>query len=121
MNPFKQHPYLVAVFGLFFIMLILFSLSYCGGQTDAKMDASKSIIKDTEKARKQVEKRNKYLEDKDTRQTEELNETKQRLELLIYKHEQLKKKGIVVPKRNFDNVSGDSLYRIWKGQLEGQH
>jgi len=44
MNPFKQHPYLVAVFALFFIMLILFSLSYCGGQTDAKMDARDILI-----------------------------------------------------------------------------
>ena len=121
MNPFKQHPYLVAVFALLFIILFLFSLSYCGGKEDAKMDASKSIIKDVEKANKLVDKRNKYLEEKDKRQTEQLNETTQRLELLIYKNEQLKKKGIVVPKRNFDNTDGDSLYRIWKGQLEGQH
>lgn len=103
------------------IFLVIVSLSHCGGKSSAKMEVSKTVIKEIDKEKELINKRNKYLEEKDRKQTEELNKTKQNLELLIYRYEQLKKKGVVVPKRNLDNADGDSLYRIWKRQLEGQH
>jgi len=115
MNPFKQHPYLVAVFALFFIMLILFSLSYCGGQTDAKMDARDILI---EQQNEQIERLESAI---DVSQSNELKAIKKatglkhNLELKQYSYDSLRKAKIVIPTRNLD-VYDDSLVRIWTNQ-----
>jgi len=115
MNPFKQHPYLVAVFALFFIMLILFSLSYCGGQTDAKYDNSVVISKEQMEYFKSLEKKLKEVDTKTVKAVERANELQQKFELKSYQYDSLRKAKITIPTRNFD-VYDDSLVRIWTNQ-----
>ena len=116
MNPFKQHPYLVAVFALLFIMLILFSLSYCGGQTDAKMDNSVVISKEQMEYFKSLEKKLKEVDTKTVKAVERANELEQKFELKSYQYDILRKKKITIVYRNL-NVSDDSLTSIWASQI----
>jgi hypothetical protein len=115
MNPFKQHPYLVAVFALLFIILFLFSLSYCGGKETAKMDARDIIIEQNNEEIKRLESALDLAQDKTIKAIEKSNETQQKLEIKIYQYDQLRKKKIVIPTRNTD-VYDDSLVRIWTNQ-----
>jgi len=116
MNPFKQHPYLVAVFGLFFIMLILFSLSYCGGQTDAKMDARDILIEQQNEEIKRLESAIDVSQSNELKAIEKSNELKQLYELKSHEYDQLRKKKITIVYRNL-NVSDDSLTSIWASQI----
>ena len=115
MNTIKQYPYLVAVFALLFITLFLFSLSYCGGKTDAQMDNSVSISKDKEAYLKEVEKKAKESEEKAIKAVERANELQQKFELKSHQYDQLRKKQIVIPTRNLD-IYDDSLVRVWASQ-----
>lgn len=115
MNPLKQHPYLVAVFGLFFIMLILFSLSYCGGQTDAKMDARDILIEQQNEEIKRLESAIDVSQSNTLKAIEKSNELQQKFELKSYQYDSLRKAKIVIPTRNLD-VYDDSLVRIWTNQ-----
>ena len=116
MNPFKQHPYLVAVFALLFIILFLFSLSYCGGKADAKMDARDLIIEQQKEQIEALEKQIDVASEASKKAKEDLTEVQYKLEIQIHKYDSLRKTKVKVPIRNL-NVSGDSLISIWASQL----
>jgi hypothetical protein len=115
MNPFKHHPYLVAIFVMFFIMLGLFSLSYCGGKEDAQMDARDLIIEQQKEQIEALEKQIDVASDASKKSKEDLTEVQYKLEIKIYQYDQLRKKTITIPTRNTD-VYDDSLVRIWANQ-----
>lgn len=115
MNPFKQHPYLVAVFALLFIMLFLFSLSYCGGKEDGKMDARDILIEQQAEEIKRLESAIDVSQSNTLKAIEKANGLQQDLELKTYSYDSLRKAKIVIPTRDLD-VYDDSLVRIWTNQ-----
>lgn len=115
MQTFKQYGYLIAIFAMFFIMLILFSLSYCGGQTEAKMDNSVVISKEQMEYFESLEKKIKEVDSKTVKAVERANELEQKFELKSYQYDSLRNAKIVIPTRNLD-VYDDSLVRIWTNQ-----
>ncbi len=113
----KQHGYLYATFGaLIVILIILLSLSYCGGKTDAKMDAKDILI---EQQAEQIKALESQIDQAliDTRKANEIaTENKYLLEIKIHSYDSLRKTKIVIPTRN-TNVSDDSLRSIWSSQI----
>ena len=116
MNPFKQYPYLVAVFALLFIILFLFSLSYCGGKADGKMDARDIIIEQNNEEIKRLESALDVSQSNTLKAIEKSNELKQLYELKAYQYDSLRKKKVTIVYRNL-NVSDDSLSSIWASQI----
>ncbi len=117
MQMFKQHGYLWATFGVFLVIGgVLFSLSYCGGKTDAKMDANNIELKELESRSKELKKQIEQLEVKEREAMELATEYKFKLEIQIYKYDSLRKAKINIPYRNL-NVSSDSLRSIWAEQI----
>lgn len=116
MNTIKQYPYLVAVFALLFITLFLFSLSYCGGKTDAQMDARDILIEQQAEEIKRLESAIDVSQSNTLKAIEKSNELKQLYELKTYEYDQLRKKKVTIVYRNL-NVSDDSLTAIWSSQL----
>ena len=116
MNPFKQHPYLVAAFALLFIILFLFSLSYCGGQTDAKMDARDILIEEQAEYIERLESAIDVSQANELKAIKKATGLKHDLELKQYSYDSLRKVKPKVIYRNL-NVSDDSLTAIWASQI----
>jgi hypothetical protein len=55
MQTFKQYGYLIATFAMLCVFGVIISLSYCGGQTDAKMDARDILIEQQNEEIKRLE------------------------------------------------------------------
>lgn len=115
MQMFKQHPWIVAIFAMFILILALSSLSYCGGQTDAKYDNSVVISKSQFKYFQSLEKRIKESQERTSKAIDKANGLQQDLELKTYSYDSLRKAKIIIPARNLD-VYDDSLVRIWTNQ-----
>jgi hypothetical protein len=115
MQTFKQYGYLIATFAMLCVFGVIISLSYCGGQTDAKMDNSVVISKEQMEYFKSLEKKLKEVDTKTVKAVERANELEQKFELKSYQYDSLRKAKIIIPTRNFD-VYDDSLVRIWTNQ-----
>jgi hypothetical protein len=112
----KQHGYLYATFGaLILVGVILLSLSYCSGKSDAKIDARDLIIEQNNEEIERLESALDVAQDKTIKAIEKSKKTQQKLEIKIYQYDQLRKKTIIIPNRNTD-VYDDSLVRIWTNQ-----
>ena len=112
----KEHPWIVAIYAMFLLILLFASLSYCGGQTDAKMDARNILI---EQQNKEIERLQTAI---DVSQANELKAIKKAtglkhdLELKTYSYDSLRKVKPKVIYRNL-NVADDSLTTIWASQI----
>jgi len=116
MNPFKQHPYLVAVFALLFIILFLFSLSYCGGKEDGKMDARDILIEDQKEYIERLEIAIDVSQANELKAIKKATGLKHDLELKQYSYDSLRKVKPKVIYRDL-NVADDSLASIWSSQI----
>jgi hypothetical protein len=116
MQTFKQYGYLIATFAMLCVFGVIISLSYCGGQTDAKMDARDILI---EQQNEEIERLESAI---DVSQANELKAIKKAtgfkhdLELKQYSYDSLRKVKPKVIYRNL-NVSDDSLTAIWASQI----
>jgi len=116
MQTFKQYGYLIATFAMLCVFGVIISLSYCGGQTDAKMDARDILIEQQNEEIKRLESAIDVSQSNTLKAIEKSNELKQLYELKSHEYDQLRKKKITIVYRNL-NVSDDSLTSIWASQI----
>ena len=116
MRILKEHGWIVAIFAMFLFLLLLSSLSYCGGQTDAKMDARDILIEKQNEEIKRLESAIDVSQSNTLKAIEKSNELKQLYELKSHEYDQLRKKKITIVYRKL-NVSDDSLTSIWSSQI----
>jgi hypothetical protein len=112
----REHPWIVAIYAMFFIILILFSLSYCGGQTDAKMDARDILIEEQAEYIERLESAIDVSQANELKAIKKATGLKHDLELKQYSYDSLRKVKPKVIYRNL-NVSDDSLTSIWASQI----
>jgi hypothetical protein len=112
----REHPWIVAIYAMFFIILILFSLSYCGGQTDAKMDARDILIEQQNEEIERLENAIDVSQANELKAIKKATGLKHDLELKTYSYDSLRKVKPKVIYRNL-NVTDDSLTSIWASQI----
>ena len=112
----KEHPWIVAIYAMFFIILILFSLSYCGGQTDAKMDVRDILIEQQNEEIERLESAIDVSQANELKAIKKATGLKHDLELKQYRYDSLRKVKPKVIYRNL-NVADDSLTSIWTSQI----
>lgn len=115
MNTLKQYGYLIAIFAMFFVMLFLFSLSYCGGKADGKMDARDIIIEQKDEEIKRLESAVDVSQSNTLKAIENATKYKYDYEIKSYQYDSLRKVKPKVIYRNLD-VYDDSLVNIWTNQ-----
>jgi hypothetical protein len=112
----KEHPWIVAIYAMFLLILILTSLSYCGGQTDAKMDARDILIEQQNEEIERLESAIDVSQANELKAIKKATGLKHDLELKQYSYDSLRKVKPKVIYRNL-NVSDDSLANIWSSQI----
>jgi len=112
----KEHPWIVAIYAMFLLILLLTSLSYCGGQTDAKMDARDILIEEQAEYIKRLESAIDVSQANELKAIKKATGLKHDLELKQYSYDSLRKVKPKVIYRNL-NVSDDSLTTIWASQI----
>ena len=112
----KEHPWIVAIYAMFLLILLLISLSYCGGQTDAKMDARDILIEQQNEEIERLESAIDVSQANELKAIKKATGLKHDLELKQYSYDSLRKVKPKVIYRNL-NVSDDSLTTIWASQI----
>jgi hypothetical protein len=112
----REHPWIVAIYAMFLIILILFSLSYCGGQKDAQMDARDILIEQQNEEIDRLESAIDVSQANELKAIKKATGLKHDLELKTYSYDSLRKVKPKVIYRNL-NVSDDSLTTIWASQI----
>jgi len=112
----KEHPWIVAIYAMFLLILLLTSLSYCGGQTDAKMDARDILIEQQNEEIERLESAIDVSQANELKAIKKATGLKHDLELKQYSYDSLRKVKPKVIYRNL-NVSDDSLTAIWASQI----
>ena len=112
----KEHPWIVAIYAMFLLILVLTSLSYCGGQTDAKMDARDTLIEQQNEEIERLESAIDVSQANELKAIKKATGLKHDLELKTYSYDSLRKVKPKVIYRNL-NVSDDSLTTIWASQI----
>jgi hypothetical protein len=112
----KEHPWIVAIYAMFLLILVLTSLSYCGGQTDAKMDARDILIEQQNEEIERLESAIDVSQANELKAIKKATGLKHDLELKQYSYDSLRKVKPKVIYRNL-NVSDDSLTAIWASQI----
>jgi hypothetical protein len=112
----REHPWIVAIYAMFLLILVLTSLSYCGGQTDAKMDARDILIEQQNEEIERLESAIDVSQANELKAIKKATGLKHDLELKTYSYDSLRKVKPKVIYRNL-NVSDDSLTTIWANQI----
>jgi hypothetical protein len=112
----KEHPWIVAIYAMFLLILVLTSLSYCGGQTDAEMDARDILIEQQNEEIERLESAIDVSQANELKAIKKATGLKHDLELKQYSYDSLRKVKPKVIYRNL-NVSDDSLTSIWASQI----
>jgi hypothetical protein len=112
----REHPWIVAIYAMFLLILVLTSLSYCGGQTDAKMDARDILIEQQNEEIERLESAIDVSQANELKAIKKATGLKHDLELKQYSYDSLRKVKPKVIYRNL-NVSDDSLTGIWSNQI----
>jgi hypothetical protein len=116
MQTFKQYGYLIATFAMLCVFGVIISLSYCGGQTDAKMDARDILIEQQNEEIERLESAIDVSQANELKAIKKATGLKHDLELKQYSYDSLRKVKPKVIYRNL-NVSDDSLTSIWASQI----
>lgn len=116
MRILKEHGWIVAIYAMFLLILLLTSLSYCGGQTDAKMDARDILIEQQNEEIERLESAIEVSQANELKAIKKATGLKHDLELKQYSYDSLRKVKPKVIYRNL-NVSDDSLTSIWASQI----
>jgi hypothetical protein len=112
----REHPWIVAIYAMFLLILLLTSLSYCGGQTDAKIDARDILIEQQNEEIERLESAIDVSQANELKAIKKATGLKHDLELKTYSYDSLRKVKPKVIYRNL-NVSDDSLTTIWSSQI----
>lgn len=112
----REHPWIVAIYAMFLLILVLTSLSYCGGKTDAKMDARDILIEEQAEYIERLESAIDVSQANELKAIKKATGLKHDLELKTYSYDSLRKVKPKVIYRNL-NVSDDSLTTIWSSQI----
>jgi hypothetical protein len=112
----REHPWIVAIYAMFLLILLLTSLSYCGGQTDAKMDTRDILIEQQNEEIERLESAIDVSQANELKAIKKATGLKHDLELKTYSYDSLRKVKPKVIYRNL-NVSDDSLTTIWSSQI----
>jgi hypothetical protein len=112
----REHPWIVAIYAMFLLILVLTSLSYCGGQTDAKMDARDILIEQQNEEIERLESAIDVSQANELKAIKKATGLKHDLELKQYSYDSLRKVKPKVIYRNL-NVTDDSLTAIWASQI----
>ena len=112
----REHPWIVAIYAMFLLILVLTSLSYCGGQTDAKMDARDILIEQQNEEIERLESAIDVSQANELKAIKKATGLKHDLELKTYSYDSLRKVKPKVIYRNL-NVTDDSLTAIWASQI----
>jgi len=112
----KEHPWIVAIYAMFLLILVLTSLSYCGGQTGAKMDARDILIEQQNEEIERLESAIDVSQANELKAIKKATGLKHDLELKQYSYDSLRKVKPKVIYRNL-NVTDDSLTSIWASQI----
>ena len=112
----REHPWIVAIYAMFLLILLLTSLSYCGVQTDAEMDARDILIEQQNEEIERLESAIDVSQANELKAIKKATGLKHDLELKQYSYDSLRKVKPKVIYRNL-NVSDDSLTAIWASQI----
>jgi hypothetical protein len=112
----REHPWIVAIYAMFLLILVLTSLSYCSGQTDAKMDARDILIEQQNEEIERLENAIDVSQANELKAIKKATGLKHDLELKTYSYDSLRKVKPKVIYRNL-NVTDDSLTSIWASQI----
>ena len=112
----REHSWIVAIYAMFLFILLLISLSYCGGQTDAKMDARDILIEQQNEEIERLESAIDVSQANELKAIKKATGLKHDLELKQYSYDSLRKVKPKVIYRNL-NVTDDSLTSIWASQI----
>ena len=116
MKTLKEHGWIVAIFAMFLILLLLSSLSYCGGKEDAKMDAMDLVIKEQKEYIERLESAIDVSQANELKAIKKATGLKHDLELKINSYDSLRKVKPKIIYRDL-NVADDSLANIWSSQI----
>lgn len=112
----REHPWIVAIYAMFLLILLLTSLSYCGGQKGAEMDARDILIEQQNEEIERLESAIDVSQANELKAIKKATGLKHDLELKQYSYDSLRKVKPKVIYRNL-NVSDDSLTSIWASQI----